>query len=67
MLAYRTLTELREYVLVTTDKRHVEIYHRDAQEDWQLIELNLAAPIVFASINKSLMLDDIYEDVKLEG
>jgi Uma2 family endonuclease len=67
MLAYRTLTELREYVLVTTDKRHVEIYHRDAQEDWQLIELNLAAPIVFASINKSLTLDEIYEDVKLEG
>lgn len=65
MLAYRTLTELREYVLVSTDKRHVEIYHRDAQDDWQIIELNLAAPIAFASLAKSLTLDEIYEDVKL--
>lgn len=65
MLAYRTLTELREYVLVASDKRHVEIYHRTAQEDWQLTELNLAAPIVFASLAKSLTLDEIYEDVKL--
>ncbi|MGB7651094.1 MAG: Uma2 family endonuclease [Gallionella sp.] len=67
MLAYRTLPELREYVLVATDQRHVEIYHRDAQDDWLLTAVNLDAPIVFTSMAKSLTLDEIYEDVKLVG
>jgi Uma2 family endonuclease len=65
MLAYRTLPELREYVLVATDKRKVEIYHRDAQDDWILGTLDLDAPIVFASMGESLTLDEIYEDVTL--
>lgn len=40
MLAYRTLSSLREYVLIATDKRQVEIYRRDEQDEWQLAVTN---------------------------
>ncbi|MDO8350788.1 MAG: Uma2 family endonuclease, partial [Gallionella sp.] len=40
MLAYRTLASLREYVLVAADKRQVEIYRRDEQDEWQLAVIN---------------------------
>ena len=40
MLAYRTLPSLREYVLVATDKRQVEIYRRDEHDEWQLAVAN---------------------------
>lgn len=66
MLAYRTLTDLREYLLVATDKQHVELYRRDAQDEWQLTNLNPADGIHLESLGYDLSLNDIYEDVKLD-
>lgn len=67
MLAYRTLSSLREYVLVATDKRQVEVYRRDADEEWQLTSFKLDEPLLFESLGVSLTLDDIYEDVTLDS
>lgn len=68
MLAYRTLSSLREYVLIATDKRQVEIYRRDEQNDWQLVINSQDEPLLLLeSLGKSLTLDEIYEDVKLEA
>jgi Uma2 family endonuclease len=66
MLAYRTLSDLREYLLVATDKQHVELYRRDAQDEWQLTNINLADGIHLESLGYNLSLNDIYEDVKLD-
>ncbi|MFZ3017174.1 MAG: Uma2 family endonuclease [Gallionella sp.] len=66
MLAYRTLPSLKEYVLVATDKRRVEIYRRDEQDEWQLADFNPGDPILLESVGASFTLDEIYEDVKLE-
>jgi Uma2 family endonuclease len=66
MLAYRTLPDLREYLLVATDKQHVELYRRDAQDEWQLTSINLADGIHLESFGYNLSLNDIYEDVKLD-
>jgi Uma2 family endonuclease len=67
MLAYRTLSVLREYLLVATDKQHVELYRRDAQDEWQLTNLNPADGIHLESLGYDLSLNDIYEDVKLDA
>jgi len=67
MLAYRTLTDLREYLLVATDKQHVELYRRDAQDEWQLTNLIPADGIHLESLGYDLSLNDIYEDVKLDS
>lgn len=67
MLAYRTLTSLREYMLVAADKRQVELYRRDEQDEWQLAVVSPDQPLLLESIAVGLTLDDIYEDVKIEG
>jgi Uma2 family endonuclease len=67
MLAYRTLPDLREYLLVATDKQHVELYRRDAQNEWQLTNINPADCIHLDSLGYDLSLNDIYEDVKLDA
>ena len=66
MLAYRTLPSLKEYVLISADKRQVEIYRRDEHDEWQLAADNPDQPRQWASIGASLTLDEIYEDVKLD-
>lgn len=66
MLAYRTLPSLKEYILVATDKRQVEIYRRDEHDEWQLAVVGQDEPMLLESIGASLTLDEIYEDVQLE-
>ncbi len=66
MLAYRTLPSLREYVLVATDKQHVEHYHRDEHDEWRLASVSQAEPLLLESVGASLTLEEIYEDVRLD-
>ena len=64
MLAYRTLPSLKEYVLVATDKRQIEIYRRVEQDEWQLAVISPTEPLTLESIGASLLLAEVYEDVK---
>ncbi len=66
MLAYRTLPSLREYVLVATDKRQVEIYRRDEHDEWLLAVTSDGESLSLESVSCRLTLDEIYEDVKLD-
>jgi Uma2 family endonuclease len=66
MLAYRTLPMLREYLLISTYKKMIELYRRDEQEEWKLAVFSSGQPLVLDSIAASLTLEEIYEDVKLE-
>jgi len=67
MLAYRTLSSLREYVLIAADKRQVEIYRRDDQDEWQLAVTSDGQSLSLESVACCLTLDDIYEDVRLDA
>ncbi len=65
MLAYRTLSSLREYVLIAADKRRVEIYRRDELDEWQLA---ITGEILsLESVACRLTLDEVYEDVRLDA
>ena len=66
MLSYRTLPSLREYVLVATDKRQVDLYRRDEHDEWQLAAVSQDEPLLLESVGASLTLDEIYEDVRLD-
>ncbi len=67
MLAYRTLPSLREYLLVAADRRKVERYCRDEQEEWKLVESVEPDVVQLQSIGATLSLDEIYEEVKLDN
>jgi len=65
MLAYRTLPSLREYLLIAQDKRQLELYRRADDGDWILAERAETGAVQLDSVNASLALDEVYEDVNL--
>jgi Uma2 family endonuclease len=62
LLAYRSLATLREYVLIDSTSRRVEVYRRDAQ-GWAVEVPNESELLVLESVDYRLGLDAIYEDV----
>jgi len=64
---YRELESLQEYVLVSQTESHFERFVRQDDGDWLLTVLKgPEALLKFASIDVSLTLSEIYEDVELQ-
>jgi Uma2 family endonuclease len=61
--AYRRLPSLREYAVIDIDARRVECFRRDAANHWVLFEFAGDAACEFASIELSLPLAAVFEDV----
>jgi Uma2 family endonuclease len=59
---YRLLDTLQEYVLVSLDRRQVEIYRREGPGEWGVDTLNPGDAVALASLGLTLSFDDIYED-----
>jgi Uma2 family endonuclease len=55
---------LKDYVLVSQTKPHVEHFHRQPDDSWDLQDaIGLEATVVLASINCTLRLADIYDRI----
>lgn len=64
-LKYRSLPSFKEYVLISADKYLVESFYRESSSLWQMrTAIGLEAEIHLFSINKTIALKDIYENVK---
>lgn len=62
--AYRTLSSLREYVLVDIDARRIESYRRTEQGGWLLHDCRPEEEAChLASLDVSLTFEEIYEDL----
>jgi Uma2 family endonuclease len=64
--AYFKLKSLIEYVLISQDKRQVEVYRRDKRGKVQMLVLGADNEVRFESLPNgalTLTMDDIYEDV----
>ncbi len=61
LLAYQSVLELRDYLIVSADERYVERYRRDPEEGWWYHELREEATVKLPYLNLALTLDDIYE------
>lgn len=58
---YRQIESLREYVLVSQDRAHIEVFARDGVGPWKLSEATgLDAAIDLPAIGASLALADVY-------
>lgn len=64
MRAYGTLESLREYVLVASATRQVEIYRKLSGGGWEQWILSPGEPVRLDSVNLDLTFEDIYEDVE---
>lgn len=62
---YRKLASLHEYVLISQEEPHVELYVRQADNQWLLSEASdLQEVIQLPSVNCVLRLSDVYDKVE---
>lgn len=64
LIAYRTLSSLRYYLLLEQDRRRVEVHARDADGGWRhTIHEDGALTLDCGGMALGVTLDEIYEDV----
>lgn len=62
---YRKLASLHEYVLISQEEPHVELYVRQTDNQWLLSEASDVHDVVqFPSVNCVLRLSDVYDKVE---
>lgn len=66
LLNYRRLDSLREYVLVASDMRRIEVYRRVEEGGWTVDTLGTSEVVEFNSVGISLPVAEVYADVTLE-
>ncbi len=60
----RQLTSLEEYVLIEQIEHHVDIFRKNLEQRWELFSfVGQNAEIYFASLDCSVTMADLYEDV----
>lgn len=61
---YRDIDTLKEYILVDTQKIHIEKYIRNSDHTWQLFDHNsIQDTLTISSVNISIPIADIYVDL----
>jgi Uma2 family endonuclease len=61
---YRKIASLKEYALVSQDKAHIEIYSRQAGDQWLLTEYSgLEATCRFESVDCTIPLAELYDKI----
>ena len=64
--AYRTIPNLKEYLLVDPDSGRVELYRRNSENQWVLHALERDAKLELASIELTLDRATLFEDAELD-
>jgi Uma2 family endonuclease len=65
---YKTLESLREYLLVASDRMHVDLYTRQPDGRWLLTSADKPEDsLALESVEAQLTLADLYENVELAG
>jgi len=65
---YRDITTLNEYILVDSETVHIEIFRLNANNHWELEEYkDLDGSILIKTIDESLLVAEIYENVEISA
>lgn len=66
--SYRKLPSLREYAVIDPERRSVDVFRREAEQDrWALYPYEGADTVEWASVGMQLAMDAVYEDVQLDS
>jgi Uma2 family endonuclease len=60
---YRSLTSLQEYMLVSSKKPAIDLYRRTAINKWELTSYGAGEAIELQSVDLTLWVDRVFEDV----
>ncbi len=61
LLAYQSIPELKDYLIVSADERYLERYRRDDTEGWWYHEYRDDGTVKLPHLGLNLTLDDVYE------
>lgn len=64
---YRQIAELQEYVLVDVQTRRIEIFRRQAGNEWLLHDYAGEATCHFATVKLALPIETVFEDVDISA
>jgi Uma2 family endonuclease len=64
---YRRIESLRDYVLVSSEQRSVEVYHLNDRGRWELFSCEETGEVLLEGLGVSVTMDEIYEDVTLDS
>lgn len=64
---YRSIATLREYVLIASTRRRIEVFTRQPGDSWQITVLDDAGAVELASIGCALALPDVYDGVEFDA
>lgn len=65
---YQSIETLREYLLVASDRVHVDLYSRQPDGRWLLTSANgLEDTLTLESVGAHILLSDLYEKVEVAG
>ena len=63
---YRRNPNLVDYVLVSSDEIAIDIYHKNAAGEWVILSYREGDIVEFQSINLSLSIEQLYEEIVFE-
>lgn len=63
---YRRLDSLKEYVLVGSEAKTVEVFRRNSDGSWAFMPYGVGATIELTSLGTRVSVEAIYEDAVLE-
>jgi Uma2 family endonuclease len=62
---YRQNPILQDYVLVSSDKIEIDLYHKTETSSWEIINYQAGDTIELKSVNLTFAIERIYEGIKL--
>ena len=64
--AYRNISSLREYMLVSSEHKKIELFTKTTDGKWFLSENGVEDTIVIPALDLTLLLSDVYDKVEFE-
>jgi Uma2 family endonuclease len=65
--AYRELSSVEDYVLVSSERQAVEVHHRDRKQNYWITRIySIGDTVSIASINTEFLMDEIYERIRFK-
>lgn len=64
---YRRIDSVKDYVLIGSESKTVEVFHRNENGEWMFVAHEAEGEVSLASVDVTIPIDSIYEDVNLSG
>jgi Uma2 family endonuclease len=65
MRVYKACPSVQEYVMISTRRQEVEVYHRESANEWKNTLYTAEQVVTFASVDLTIPVSEIYADTRV--